>query len=67
MPIVDSTHKMIFQDPKPDRVCQYSGCPNGRGKYKGMKMKACARCNWIRYCVSFTFIQTYDVGDLPVI
>ena len=51
MPLYDTTIKAVFKDPKPERICQYSKCPNEHS-YKGLKVKLCARCHWVRYCVS---------------
>ena len=55
MPIVDSRHRLLFADEKPDRVCEWPDCP--LTNYSGRKMKACSRCTSVRYCVSPPLIQ----------
>ncbi|KAJ6491909.1 hypothetical protein C8R45DRAFT_989899 [Mycena sanguinolenta] len=50
MPIIDSNLKVIIQDSKPERVCQWIDCPDAEIGYDGRKMKMCARCNVVRYC-----------------
>ncbi|GJE94088.1 zinc finger MYND domain-containing protein [Phanerochaete sordida] len=50
MPIYDSTTGFAVQDPKAFKLgCQARDCPN-HPEYKGLKMKACAKCKFVRYC-----------------
>ncbi|GJE94080.1 zinc finger MYND domain-containing protein [Phanerochaete sordida] len=59
MPIFDSRMEIVLGDPKPERVCHYKDCPNNR-KYKGLNVKQCGKCKWIRYCC-----RECQVADWP--
>lgn len=57
MPVIDSRHRIIFEDPKPERVCQWYACPLAASGYIGRKMKQCVKCTFVRYCVSVVLLM----------
>ncbi|KAJ6491912.1 hypothetical protein C8R45DRAFT_900914 [Mycena sanguinolenta] len=50
MPVIDAEHRIIYQEPKPVKVCQWVECPDAEVGYDWRKMKMCAQCNVVRYC-----------------
>ncbi|KAJ7250656.1 hypothetical protein C8J57DRAFT_1354490 [Mycena rebaudengoi] len=50
--LVNSALGFLFkiEDDKPEKVCQWTECPNTKSGYKDSKMPMCARCKLVRYC-----------------
>ena len=66
MPIIDPRLGIYVQDTKPTRICRWRECPLVGSDYEGVKLKACARCNFVRYCVSILLdpsdVVTYTIS-----
>ncbi|KIJ92110.1 hypothetical protein K443DRAFT_685464 [Laccaria amethystina LaAM-08-1] len=50
MPVIDSRLGIYVKDTKPTRICRWRECSLAGSDYEGVKLKACARCNFVRYC-----------------
>jgi hypothetical protein len=68
--LVNSALGFLFkiEDDKPEKVCQWTECPNTKSGYKDSKMPMCARCKLVRYCVRVRlYLSTSTTLDIALI